>query len=156
MQSVRQKRIGRRHGKTKDELALWKSFAAGLCREYDTDRIESHDGMLFYDDCGLPEVKGLRFLRKGVFLGECRKNRFEPSQALAMTLKKEDYENTWEPSAEDDRVVRYLKGETLSASDAENLHDGGVLICVDGFPLGWGKKTGSTVKNKYHSSWRLM
>jgi NOL1/NOP2/fmu family ribosome biogenesis protein len=24
-----------------------------------------------------------------------------------------------------------------------------VLVCVDGFPLGWGKRVGSVVKNHY-------
>ena len=147
---------GRMKRLSKEESALWKGFSEGLHHAFDTERIESHDGMLFYDDCGLPEVKGLRFLRKGVFLGECRKNRFEPSQALAMTLKKEEYENTLDLPPEDDRVIRYLKGETLAATDVGTLRDGLVLLCVGGFPLGWGKKTGNTIKNKYHSSWRLL
>ena len=43
---------------------------------------------------GLPSMKGIRFLRTGLLLGELKKNRFEPSQALAMNLKKEEYRHT--------------------------------------------------------------
>ena len=29
------------------------------------------------------------------------------------------------------------------------------LVCVDGFPLGWGKACGGVLKNKYLPGWRL-
>ena len=146
---------------SKEERALWDDFSVGLRRDFAIERIESHEGVLFYDVEGLPDVKGLRFLRKGVYLGECKKNRFEPSQALAMVLEKDEYENVLDLSPDDDRAVRYLKGETLSEipgseGDIAALQNGWVLVCVAGFPLGWGKKTGSTIKNKYHASWRLV
>lgn len=164
---VRKKKSDRK-SLSKEERFLWEEFAEGLNREFGTDRIETHDGKLFYEEDGLPSVNGLRFLRKGVFLGECKKNRFEPSQALAMTLRMEEYENTLNLPADDERVIRYLKGETLLSENLasnggqsagtgdEPPGDGWVLVCVDGFPLGWGKKTQNTIKNKYHSSWRLM
>ena len=53
---------------------------------------------------GLPDLKGLRFLRTGLLLGELKKKRFEPSQAFAMTLKKDDYEKIVDLPLEDDRV----------------------------------------------------
>ena len=37
-----------------------------------------------------PELKGIRVLRNGFYLGECKKNRFEPSLALALTLQIND------------------------------------------------------------------
>ena len=30
------------------------------------------------------------------------------------------------------------------------------LVCVDGYPLGWGKLSGGTLKNKYLPGWRLV
>ena len=39
---------------------------------------------------GLPDVRGIRFLRTGLLLGELKKNRFDPSQAFAMRLKKDE------------------------------------------------------------------
>ena len=31
-----------------------------------------------------------------------------------------------------------------------------MLLCVEGYPLGWGKLNDGTFKNKYHPGWRLM
>ena len=38
---------------------------------------------------GMPSVKGLKVLRPGLHLGTLKKNRLEPSHALALALKKE-------------------------------------------------------------------
>lgn len=162
---------------SKEEREVWESFSADITGTFDISRIESHDGMLYYADEGLPDVRGLKFIRSGLFLGECRKKRFEPSQTLAMALRADEYGNVINLSLKDDVVIRYLKGETLVISDealsvnrAEILNplslseaggmngvsDGTVLICVDGYTLGWGKKQGHTIKNKYHPGWRLM
>ena len=104
----------------------------------------------------LPDVRGIRFLRTGLLLGELKKKRFEPSQALAMYLKKEEFAHCIDFSAEDDRVRRYLKGETLEVDELmEKKAKGWHLVCVDGYPLGWGKIAGGTLKNKYLPGWRL-
>lgn len=145
----------RKNKLSKEERELISEFTGKLNKTIDISNIESHDGMLFYGE-DIPDAKGLKFLRSGLFLGECKKKRFEPSQALAMALKKNDYENILDMKSDDDRVTRYLKGETISVSEEDDSVDGLVLICVDGFPLGWGKKQGSNIKNKYHSGWRLM
>ena len=80
-----------------------------------------------------------------------------------MALRMEEYANVWNLSADDERVIRYLKGETIRADEPGDSgtggnapRDGWVLLCAGGYPVGWGKKTGATVKNKYHSGWRLM
>ena len=105
----------------------------------------------------LPKMKGLRFMRSGLFLGECKKNRFEPSQSLAMSLQMKDFSQTINLMHDDQRVVRYLKGETIVLTEKEDKGTKGWhLICVNGYPLGWGKKAGLTIKNKYHSGWRMM
>ena len=73
-----------------------------------------------------------------------------------MSLKKEEYRKTVDLSAEDERVSRYLKGETLEVGDL--VGEGGKgwnLVCVDGFPLGFGKLGGGVLKNKYLPGWRL-
>ena len=101
---------------------------------------------------GLPDLKGIRFLRTGLLLGELKKGRFEPSQALAMALHPEEFRNTVSFFAEDERVEKYLRCETINAQ----VEDGWVLVCVDGLPLGWGKSTRGTIKNKYAAGWRKV
>lgn len=98
-----------------------------------------------------PETKGLRVLRSGWQLGTLKKGRFEPSQAFAMGLKKEDVKYALDLPLADERVLRYLKGETLEAAEAK---DGWNLVCVDGFPLGWGKAQKGRLKNKYAVGWK--
>lgn len=98
--------------------------------------------------------KGLRILRSGLYLGDVKKNRFEPSQSLAMALKKEEFDQVIDFSVDDVQVKKYLKGETLSLED--DTLKGWYLVCVDGFPLGWGKAGKGRLKNKYHSGWRMF
>lgn len=101
--------------------------------------------------------KGLRLLRSGLLLGEIKKNRFEPSQALAMAMNKEDYVSTIDMCISDLNVIKYLKGETIEIDGINPTKPSGwQLICVDGFPLGWGKLSGTTIKNKYCAGWRWM
>lgn len=101
-------------------------------------------------------LKGLRVLRTGLLLGEMKKGRFEPSQALASALRAEEYRNVLNLSSADERVVRYLKCESIDLSDNESCEDGYCLIAVDGYPLGWGKIQKGTVKNKYLPGWRML
>ena len=97
----------------------------------------------------------LRYLRTGLYLGERKKNRFEPGQALAMALKREEYDSTINLPSADERTLRYLKGETIEVSDlCAPRKKGWQLVCVDGFPLGWGKLSGGILKNKYYPGWR--
>ena len=101
-------------------------------------------------------ITGLRFLRTGLYLGDLKKNRFEPSQALAMNLKKEEFNLSIDFEVKDNRVIKYLKGETLEVSELTDKNDKGwALICVEGYPLGFGKLSNGMLKNKYQVGWRL-
>ncbi len=73
-----------------------------------------------------------------------------------MTLGAETFSNSLSFSYGDERVIRYLKGETLSLREEESGKKGWSLVCVDGFGLGFGKRMGLTLKNKYYSGWRWM
>lgn len=88
-------------------------------------------------------------------MGELKKNRFEPSQALAMCLKKQEYKKVLDFPLTDVRVKKYLKGETLDVGDlVSDKEKGWYLVCVDGYSLGFGKVSGQTLKNKYLPGWR--
>lgn len=123
----------------------------------DWSRLETYSEKVYYMPEGVPNVKGIRFLRTGLYLGDLKKNRFEPSQSLAMCLKKEEYKHTVNLSSEDERVWKYLKGETIEVEDlVSQKQKGWQLILVDGYPLGWGKLANGTLKNKYLPGWRSM
>lgn len=122
----------------------------------DRARLQIRGTKVFLMPEGVGAYPGLRFLRAGLYMGENLKKRFEPSQALAMVLKKEEYASTIDLPATDERIFRYLKGETIEIAEHESTHpEGWQLVCVDGYPLGWGKLIRGTLRNKYFSGWRM-
>ncbi|HIS07009.1 MAG TPA: RsmB/NOP family class I SAM-dependent RNA methyltransferase [Candidatus Choladocola avistercoris] len=133
-----------------------EAFLQDVSMPMELSRIVVKDTRVFLMPEGVGRCPGLRFLRSGLYLGELLKKRFEPSQAFAMALKKEEYASVIDLSAADDRVIRYLKGETLEIEDGESSRpEGWQLVCVDGYPLGWGKLIRGTLRNKYFSGWRM-
>lgn len=140
---------------TKKLPAELEEFLTCIRKRFDPARMDIRGERVYYMPDGLPDLKGIRFLRTGLLLGELKKKRFEPSQALAMNLKKEEYEFTLDLSVEDERVIKYLKGETLDVEDLVSPKEKGwYLVCVDGFPLGFGKLGNQMLKNKYLPGWR--
>lgn len=116
-----------------------------------------------------PSLRGLKVLRPGLHLGTVKKNRFEPSHALALFLKKEQAVHAVNLACDGTAVRKYLEGQTLTigagcdvemahiitrggmAAEQENvsLPKGWCLVCVDGYSLGWGKAAGAVLKNHY-------
>ncbi len=113
-----------------------------------------HEDRLYLLPEGLPELKGLRIMRQGLLVGEMKKQRFEPSQALACALTTRDYDKQIRFQAEDPNVIRYLKCESIELE--QELADGWYLVCVEEFPLGWLKAAKGSYKNKYLPGWRWI
>ncbi|MFQ9350634.1 MAG: RsmF rRNA methyltransferase first C-terminal domain-containing protein [Hungatella sp.] len=129
-------------------------FLALMNREFEDSRIMIKNDSVYYLPENFVPAKELRYLRTGLLLGELKNKRFEPGQALAMTLHAEEFRQSISWKKEDDRVIRYLKGETISLTPEEGPVKGWCLICVDGYPLGFAKGTGMALKNKYYPGWR--
>jgi len=100
----------------------------------------------------LPDLKGLRVIHWGWWLGTSKKNRFEPSHALAMGLRAKDVRRTLPLSADEPDLMRYLRGEVLPSPGP----NGWVLVTVDGYPLGWGKRVQARLKSHLPSWLRRM
>jgi len=144
---------GRRNPKLPPEL---EEFLQDVTMHMDRSLIQIKDTKVFLMPEGVGRYPGLRFLRSGLYMGELLKKRFEPSQAFAMALKMEEYASVINLSADDRRTIRYLKGETIEVGDKESVRPAGwQLVCVDGYPLGWGKLVQGTLRNKYFSGWRM-
>lgn len=92
-----------------------------------------------------PELKGIKILRTGLYLGECKKGRFEPSHSLALTLTKNDVKRYYNFKADDKEVEKYIHGETLLGTNQKGYG----LILVDGYPLSFYKESNNQVKNLY-------
>ena len=94
---------------------------------------------------GMPSLGGLRVLRPGLQLGELKKNRFEPSHALALALPPEYAMHVWNLDSSDPLAAAWLKGQTFPAEGEKGWY----LVCVEGFSIGWGKLAGGIMKNHY-------
>lgn len=98
------------------------------------------------------EVPRVKWDKAGLYLGEYQKGRFEPSQSLIMASSPHDFRRTVRFSREDQRVIRYLKGETLFTEGEKGF----TAVLMDHFPLGWGKQDAGMLKNLYPKGWRMM
>jgi NOL1/NOP2/sun family putative RNA methylase len=129
-------------------------FIKELKFEVKQELLVVHDEKVYLLPEGLPNLKGLRMLRQGLLLGEMKKQRFEPSQALASALTTTDYDKIIRLGIKDPNVIRYLKCESIELTG--DYTDGWYLICVEEFPLGWMKITKDSYKNKYMPGWRWV
>jgi NOL1/NOP2/sun family putative RNA methylase len=113
-----------------------------LHRQPDETHLSQQGAYIYTLPAGCPDLRGLRVVHWGWWLGIAKKNRFEPSHALAMGLQPTQIKNTHNLVVGDAALAAYLRGEVLS-SPGEN---GWVMLTVDGFPLGWGKRVNNRIK----------
>ena len=144
-------------GLNKEQKAAAEDFFSHVNIAYDEKRIDVRGDNLYYLPAPQYDGRGLHFLRNGLFMGEFKKKRFEPSQPFALALHAQDFDQVLDFSADDERLSRYLRGETLDVSDliaGEKKRKGWQLVMVAGHPLGFGKLVNNNLKNKYPAGWR--
>ncbi len=97
------------------------------------------------------DIKGLKVQRAGLHIGEFKKQRFEPSHSLALALKLNDAKNLVKLTCDNPQTIGFFNGQSVMLSDeqAAECKKGWALVCVDGYPAGWGKVNGAQVKNHY-------
>ncbi|MDO5416675.1 MAG: RsmF rRNA methyltransferase first C-terminal domain-containing protein [Lachnospiraceae bacterium] len=144
---------GMRSGREQEGTGKEKP-AGGLPWEQMPGRYLMFGEQFYYVPEALPDMKGMKVLRPGLHLGTFKKNRFEPSHALALFLKKEEVRYTADFPAGETAVLRYLKGEALEAGSGAGK--GWTLVTTDGFSLGWAKQAGGILKNHYPKGLRWM
>lgn len=128
-------------------LARWPAWLEGW-----EDRLFLYGDQIYLVPEGMPSFDGLRVLRPGLHLGTIKKNRFEPSHALALALKGEQASQTVSFAWDSPELAAYLGGQTVTGP----LHlKGWTLVCVDGFSLGWAKATAGVLKNHYPKGLRI-
>ena len=162
------KKGGRKNGRAKEDAALTEAVAAFRAFEKenlkDMEHLENGKKFLMFGENlylvpeVMPGLMGLKVLRPGLHLGSAKKDRFEPSHALALALKKSDVRQSVEVGSED-LALRYLRGETLRAEDLEEPNipaKGWVLVTTGGMSLGFAKAAGGMLKNHYPKGLRIQ
>ena len=108
--------------------------------------------------------KGLKVVKTGLYVGDIKPLKsgekvFEPSNSIALALSKDAIkeESYLGLRRDDDRLTKYLRGETISVSSEDGLKSAGTIIVgIGDFPLGFAKINGQTAKNMYPKAWRLI
>ena len=147
-----------------DPAVLWQSnigqIAAGL--ELQDGVIISHGSHVYIQPKGIPSLSELKVIRPGWYVGEINHGRLEPTHPLAMGLNRKEAVRSISWSANDERTVRFLKGETVFVQEEEIVLYGDasprgyVLICTDGYPIGWAKFADGILNNRLPAGWRWM
>ncbi len=109
-----------------------------------SERFERRKDHLYLLPEDLPDMRGIKVVRPGLYLGEVKGAKFEPSQALAMALRSDDFSGTVSFDSESRQVSDYLAGLSFDAGTAEGYN----LFCCDGHPLGFGKTVNGRMKNR--------
>ena len=162
--SSKKKKVQQNNMKANKKVDLpeeFLDFIKEINVDYDYSRFIINKDRIYYTPDKDMNLRGLRILRNGLLMGELKKNRFEPSQALASSLSKGMYSNYVDLKLDEPEVIKYLKGETIELSEEQqsrntHLKNGWGLVCVDGYSLGFAKVIGTTLKNKYLPGWRWM
>lgn len=137
---------------------MWEEFcsenllpcpAPDAVTDFNEDRLCMFGNALF----GLPlpasqlSMDGLKVLRAGLHLGTVNRNRFEPSHALAMALRRNEVFRSIEFEGASPQAFAWIRGESISV-DPE-CEKGWTLVLIDGCSAGWGKVNGGILKNHY-------
>lgn len=141
-------------GVSEKELGEFPQFCRDnlRCAEPDSPQYIKFGENIYLVPADMPGLKGLKVLRPGLHLGELKKNRFEPSHALALALSPQDVAHVWNLKADSPEAAAYLNGQTFPAEGEKGWY----LVCVDGFGIGWGKLAGGIMKNHYPRGLRLQ
>ena len=125
-------------------LKVLKAFYQEALNKKVPAYIIENNGHLYAIKKNFPELKGIRILRNGLYLGEVRKNRFIPSYSLALTLTKEDVKRSYDYPCDSEEIKKYIHGETLEGTGNKGFG----VIFVDGYPLSFYKES-NQVKNLF-------
>jgi 16S rRNA C967 or C1407 C5-methylase (RsmB/RsmF family)/NOL1/NOP2/fmu family ribosome biogenesis protein len=130
-------------------LGAWHEFAADALRDEPPGVMTVGERVYGVPDEELAGA-GVRLVRPGLLLGRRRPGRFEPGHALAMAAGPVAVQRV--RAVDDTEAAAWLRGETLAAGGPP----GWTLVAWNGWPLGWGRVAGGTLKNHYPKGLRTM
>ena len=129
---------------------IYREFEKAVFKTPQAKYLHEVGGVLYALPEGVFDWKDLQVLRVGVKLGEVKNGRFEPNHALAMSVKAEDC-NAVVNLTDFAEIEKFLRGETLEREGK----NGWAVVCVNGYPVGWGKLAGGTLKNHLPKGLRM-
>lgn len=122
-----------------DALQALKDFLGGKTPE----RVHMSGDSLSALPEHLPDLRGVRVIRAGLKLGEYKGKHFQPDHALAIAASPPPLPRL-NLMSDSPALAAYLRGEVIH--DAP-MPKGWVLVCCEGYPVGFGKVSDRQVKN---------
>ena len=127
------------------EAEVFLTFAKETLTHKLPERYMRFGEQLYLIPKDMPSIEKLKVVRPGLHLGTMKKNRFEPSHALALSLKPNEAVHVCELNIDEPQIKAYLRGETFFYEGEKGWY----LITVNGYSIGWGKLAGGVMKNHY-------
>lgn len=134
-----------------DDKKLWDDFKEKYLKEFNPKHLIKFGDQVYSFDNSLPELKGIRIIRPGLHLGTVKKNRFEPSYALALALHGSEVKNKLIISEESWK--KYVHGDTIQCD--KKLAKGWYQLICNEQPIAFGKVVNGTVKNFFPKGLRF-
>ena len=120
----------------------WRSFAKELGITLPEGKAVSFGQNLYWAPADLPDISRMKVMRPGLELGTVKKDRFEPTHALALWLK--DCKTVERLAVDSDELKAYIHGDVVASGKK-----GWCLICAGAYSIGWAKGDGRVLKNHY-------
>jgi NOL1/NOP2/sun family putative RNA methylase len=127
-------------------------YRANLTNTFERSKLAIDGSYIYYLTEDTPNLTGLHAIRPGWWLGSFNKERFTPSHSLAMGIKSDQAKHTLPLTPGDRQLSAYFMGESFPNAG----EDGWVLVCVDDYPVGWGKRIQNVIKNFYPHGLRRL
>ncbi len=153
-----------------DGILAWQQFSAqelnvNLNDEQSADPryMIAYGNNLYLSPIAEQRLQGLKVIRPGWYIGSFKHGRLAASHALATALLPAEAKRRLNLALDSTEAIAYLKGQTLIIDEQRIECDPGVtakgivLVCIDGYSVGWGKwQQDGNLKNEYPAGWRWM
>jgi len=135
-----------------EQRQLWEKYAkqANLTN-LSAWALQAHGDQLYGVPAMMPVTRRLKIFRAGIQLGTFKKNRFEPSYALALASADLALPSL---AIDHQQWKHYVHGETFQLATTGTT--GFTVLTCAGLPVGFGKIVGRTVKNFFPKGLRFL
>lgn len=135
-----------------DQRTLWENFAAEMFKTLPIGNLRTFKETLYSVPLETPDLGKIKIVRDGLQLGFFKKNRFEPSYALALALQPDTAK--WVIDISTDDWKKYVHGDTFTVN--KELKKGWYLLACEGQSIGFSKIVNGTAKNFFPKGLRFQ
>lgn len=137
---------------TKDENVLLNQFKDDTLTDVNFKKLVVFKDHLYSVPEETPNLSGIKIVRLGLEIGTFKKNRFEPSYALALALHADQVKR--QVVIDQLQWAKYVHGDTFMVEPS--LSKGWYLLVCANQPVGFAKVVNGTAKNFFPKGLRFI